>query len=313
MSPAPGGRAGFHNTSAGILHITSVPALQHVSCCCSRDSSIRCCIHCSTSLLYQRLLRPSLIRFREMTFTDQLGKTIYRSCQWNWWCSSCRSGSSTRSNTLSWPVIESTWSEYPLWDLWRVRRMQGKMLNRAFRAGLLRDTGDYWRWQRASDRAPRRSRAKSLNAHINSLSLSSQSGERLPSTTSRVICFWYGALLPRWRRSPVRYSSIQYQPVQFRAIEILLSDAQHPWYSRFSGWRVGSQQRITSGVAFISALTVSIKSIPNPRVCLLLKALSCSRQTKQDPPYPGAGLFTQRTIENADDFVLIRWPEGAML
>ncbi|HHI2643497.1 TPA: hypothetical protein ACP45L_004376, partial [Escherichia coli] len=28
------GRAGFHNTSAGILHIASVPALQHVSCCC---------------------------------------------------------------------------------------------------------------------------------------------------------------------------------------------------------------------------------------------------------------------------------------
>ena len=28
-----------------------------------RDSSIRCCIHCSTSLLYQRLLRPSLMGF----------------------------------------------------------------------------------------------------------------------------------------------------------------------------------------------------------------------------------------------------------
>ena len=34
------------------------------------------------------------------------------------------------------------------------------------------------------------------------------------------------------------------------------------------------------------------------------------RQAKQDPPYPGAGLFTQRTVENTDDFVLIRRPEG---
>ncbi len=34
------------------------------------------------------------------------------------------------------------------------------------------------------------------------------------------------------------------------------------------------------------------------------------RQTKQAPPYPGAGLFTQRTVENTDDFVLIRRPEG---
>src|SRR5699024_7737827 len=33
-------------------------------------------------------------------------------------------------------------------------------------------------------------------------------------------------------------------------------------------------------------------------------------QTKQDPPYPGAGLLTQRTLKNADDFALIRWPEG---
>ncbi len=35
-----------------------------------------------------------------------------------------------------------------------------------------------------------------------------------------------------------------------------------------------------------------------------------TRQTKQDPPYPGAGLLAQHTVENADDFVLIRWPEG---
>ncbi|MBW6099173.1 hypothetical protein KZ773_07870 [Escherichia coli] len=30
-----GDRADFHNTSAGISHIASVLALQHVSCCCS--------------------------------------------------------------------------------------------------------------------------------------------------------------------------------------------------------------------------------------------------------------------------------------
>ena len=37
---------------------------------------------------------------------------------------------------------------------------------------------------------------------------------------------------------------------------------------------------------------------------------SFPRQTKQDPPYSGAGLLAQHTVENADDFVLIRWPEG---
>ncbi|EFJ86460.1 hypothetical protein HMPREF9536_03234, partial [Escherichia coli MS 84-1] len=35
-----------------------------------------------------------------------------------------------------------------------------------------------------------------------------------------------------------------------------------------------------------------------------------TRQTKQDPPYPGAGLLTQRTLKDADNFALIRRPEG---
>ena len=36
-------------------------------------------------------------------------------------------------------------------------------------------------------------------------------------------------------------------------------------------------------------------------------------QTKQDPSYPGAGLLTQRTLKDTDDFVLIRRPEGCRL
>ncbi len=81
--------------------------------------------------------------------------------------------------------------------------------------------------QRASgSHTPRRSRAKSLNAQIRSLNRASQSGDRRSSTTSRVICFWYGFASPV-TRNPVRCSGIQYQPIQFGAVEILLSDAQH--------------------------------------------------------------------------------------
>ncbi len=68
------GRAGFHNTSAGILHIASVPALQHVSCCCP-PGFLDSLLH---PLLYFTFVpaaaAPQFDGFREMAFTDQLVK-----------------------------------------------------------------------------------------------------------------------------------------------------------------------------------------------------------------------------------------------
>lgn len=60
-APAPG--AGLISTIPAPAFCT-LPAYWHHNtfhAAAPRDSSIRCCIHCSTSLLYQRLLRPSLM------------------------------------------------------------------------------------------------------------------------------------------------------------------------------------------------------------------------------------------------------------
>lgn len=68
------GRAGFHNTSAGILHIASVPALQHVSCCCPPgflDSLLHPLLHFT---FVPAAAAPQFDGFREMAFTDQLVK-----------------------------------------------------------------------------------------------------------------------------------------------------------------------------------------------------------------------------------------------
>ena len=125
-----GGQAGS-TTSARFCTLPAEPALQHASCHAAPRDSIRCCIHCSTSLCTSGCCAPSLMA-AEMAFTDQLCKPFHRSRRRNWWCSSAsiRGPSARSSNTLSPGLSCGQHGQNVLWDLWSLR-MQGKMLNRA--------------------------------------------------------------------------------------------------------------------------------------------------------------------------------------
>ncbi|EFJ90356.1 hypothetical protein HMPREF9531_04601, partial [Escherichia coli MS 45-1] len=93
-------------------------------------------------------------------------------------------------------------------------------------------------------------------------------------------------------------------------VEILLSDAQH--HVVFRLFRMTGQEpaKVASGFRIHQRTDGFDKIHTKPGLSAVEGVVMFPRQTKQDPPYPGAGLLTQRTLKDADDFVLIRWPEG---
>ena len=138
------GRAGFHNTSAGILHIASVLALQHVSCCCPPgflDSLLHPLLHFT---FVPAAAAPQFDGFREMTFTDQLVKPFVSHTG--------ETGDIVHVDqgiigTQKYAVVAccSQHGQNVPCEIYEDCANAGNLLSCAFRTGLLRDTRDYRR------------------------------------------------------------------------------------------------------------------------------------------------------------------------
>lgn len=88
-----------------------------------------------------------------MAFTDQLVKPFVGHTGETGDVVHVDQGSSARSNTLSWPVIEVNMVRMSFMRFMKVVQMRINLLNGVFRAGLLRDTVDYRRGNGLPDRA----------------------------------------------------------------------------------------------------------------------------------------------------------------
>ena len=138
------GRAGFHNTSAGILHIASVLALQHVSCCCPPgvlDSLLHPLLHLT---FVPAAAAPQFDGFREMAFTDQLVKPFVSHTG--------ETGDIVHVDqgiigTQKYAVVAccSQHGQNVPCEIYEDCANAGNLLSCAFRTGLLRDTRDYRR------------------------------------------------------------------------------------------------------------------------------------------------------------------------
>ncbi|MCU4300896.1 hypothetical protein HFK70_025380 [Escherichia coli] len=80
--------------------------------------------------------------------------------------------------------------------------------------------------------------------------------------------------------------AVQYQPIQFGAVEILLSDAQH--HVVFRLFRMTGQEpaKVASGFRIHQRTDGFDKVHTEPDLSAAEGVVMFPRQTKQDPPYP---------------------------
>ena len=284
----------------GLISAIPVPAYRHHNTfhAAPRDSSIRCCIHCSTSL-FARSGRcgPAWMGFGKWPSLISLAKPFYRSCRWNWWCSSCRSRGSTRHAAIHRRglLLRSTWVRISSVRFMKVGQMRGESAEtelselallgyRDCRQGNSLASGSLY----SGDRG-----AKLPNALIRSLNraCSPATGDPVPIPRSAS-----GAALLHGDAKPstlLRASSIQ--PIQFGAAEILLSDAIAPTYGIPGFPDDGSEPaKVASGFRIHQRTDGFDKIHTKPGLSAAGRRCHVPRQTKRRiRRIRGAGLLTQ--------------------
>ena len=150
MSPAPGAGPG---STIPALAFCTLPAYRHYNtfhAAAPQDSSIRCYIHCSTSLpllhftFVPAAAAPQFDGFREMAFTDQLVKPFVSHTG--------ETGDKVHVDqgiigTQKYAVVAccSQHGQNVPCEIYEDCANAGNLLSCAFRTGLLRDTRDYRR------------------------------------------------------------------------------------------------------------------------------------------------------------------------
>ncbi len=284
-----------------------LPASQHVSCCCSSWFLNSLLIHCSTSLLYQRLLRPSLMGLGNGLHWSAC-KTIYLSYRWNCDVVHVDQGIVGTQQHAVVAVIEVNMVRISSVRFMKVVRIGERcwavFSERSCRSGI---AGIPARQRASGSHTPRRSRAKSWTPRSNLWGCLRSPVNDCPAHIPGYL-FLVRCRFPRWREARTLLQASR-----------ISRSSSGP--SKYSVWRTaprgipafpddGSGARKVASGFRIHQRTDGFDKIHTNQVCLLLKALSCSHGRRSRSAVSVSRTAHAAHAQGRRWLVLIRWPEG---